>query len=237
MPAGALGIADENHAVLNPQTGEECPRACFDVRGRLTNADEAIGELVNRAGGAIFEGYYKNEEAEAYSVREGAYWTGDLFYRDEEGYFYFAGRDLDWLRVDGENFAAAPVERVLERLPEVTLSAVYGVPDVETGDQVMAALVFREGESFDPELFARFLADQPDLGTKWAPRYVRVCRDVPKTETNKILKRQMRKEAWECDDPLWRRDGTGAYVPMTPEDKAALRRDLDGRGRSYLLDL
>ncbi len=50
-------------------------------------------------------------------TREGWYWSGDLGYRDESGVFWFAGRTADWIRVDGENFAAAPVERILDRYP------------------------------------------------------------------------------------------------------------------------
>ena len=70
------------------------------------NADVAIGEIVNPDGAGGFEGYYNNPEADAERVRDGVYWTGDLGYRDAQGFFYFAGRSGDWLRVDGENFAA-----------------------------------------------------------------------------------------------------------------------------------
>ena len=139
-PPGALGRAPEGTVVLDPVTGEECPAARFDDGGRLLNATEAIGELVSRGGGAGFEGYWRNDEAEQARLREGWYWTGDLAYRDEAGFFYFAGRDHDWLRVDGENFASAPVERIIERHPDVVLAAVYAVPDPVVGDQVMAAV-------------------------------------------------------------------------------------------------
>jgi fatty-acyl-CoA synthase len=237
MPKGALGMADEHHVVLDPETGQECARARFNEEGRLLNPDEAIGELVNRAGGASFEGYYENPEAEAARSREKAYWTGDLVYRDEAGYFYFAGRDFDWLRVDGENFAAAPIERIIDRHPDVSLCAVYAVPDVEVGDQVMAALELHPGRSFEPAGFASFLADEPDLGTKWTPRYIRVCQALPVTQTNKILKRQLSRERWECDDAVWRRDADGRYLRMTPADKEALRREFEARGRDQLLDL
>src|SRR5207302_969481 len=136
--------------------------------------DEAIGELVNKRGGAAFEGYWKNDEANAQRLRNGWYWTGDLAYRDERGYIYFAGRDFEWLRVDGEYFAAAPVERILSRHPDVILAAVYAVPDPVVGDRVMAAIELRPGAGLDPEAFASFLEAQPDLGTKWAPAFVRV---------------------------------------------------------------
>jgi len=63
-PPGALGRAPEGTCVLDPDTGTECPPAIFDGAGRLLNASEAIGELVSKAGGAGFEGYWRNEEAE-----------------------------------------------------------------------------------------------------------------------------------------------------------------------------
>ena len=119
-------------------------RARFDDDGKLVNADEAIGELVGRNALDRFEGYYNNDEATAERTRNGWYWSGDLAYRDEDGVFYFAGRNADWIRVDGENFAAAPVERIIPRFPGVAGVAVYGVPDERTADdQVMAAIELR----------------------------------------------------------------------------------------------
>ena len=144
-PPGALGRAPEGTVVLDPATGVECPTARFDEQGRLLNAEEAIGELVSKTGGAGFEGYWRNDDAETARLREGWYWTGDLAYRDEAGFFYFAGRDHDWLRVDGENFASAPIERILQRHPDVVLAAVYAVPDTFVGDQVMASVQLRPG--------------------------------------------------------------------------------------------
>jgi fatty-acyl-CoA synthase len=238
MPKGALGMAGEGVVVLDPDTGEECPRARFDDEGRLVNPDEAIGEIVNTQGAAGFEGYYKNDEANAARVREGLYWTGDLGYRDEVGYFYFAGRDFEWLRVDGENFAAAPVERILARQPDVVLAAVYAVPDPDVGDRVMAALQLRPGASFDPEGFVAFLAAQPDLGTKWAPRFVRVSEALPVTETSKVLKRVLRRERWECDDPVWWQPEKGApYRRLEPADADGLRDAFASRGRLAALDV
>jgi fatty-acyl-CoA synthase len=200
------------------------------------NPDEAIGEIANRQTAATFEGYYNNEEANLERTRGRIFWSGDLGYRDEQGFIYFAGRNLDWLRVDGENFAAAPVERILTRSRDVSLAAVYGVPDPEVGDQVMAALVLEPGAAFDPQGFAEFLAAQPDLGTKWAPRFVRVARALPTTETNKILKRQLRREHWECRDPVWIREESGAFRPLTEADAAALRRRFAERGRASALE-
>ena len=232
MPKGSLGLGPEGTAILDPETGEECPPARFDAGGHLLNPDEAIGEIVNKNGAPLFEGYYKNDEADAQRVHDGVYWTGDLGYRDENGYFYFAGRDHEWLRVDGENFAAAPVERILARHPDVVLAAVYAVPDEEVGDQVMAAIELRPGTSFDAADFDGFLDEQPDLGTKWSPRYVRVVDALPLTESQKIRKRELRHERWEVSDPVWWRPAKGEPLrPMGDDDRSDLRARFEARGR------
>jgi fatty-acyl-CoA synthase len=230
-PPGALGRAPEGTVVLNPATGAECPPALFDDRGRLLNAEEAIGELVSKAGGAGFEGYWRNGEAETARLREGWYWTGDLAYRDDAGFFYFAGRDHDWLRVDGENFASAPIERILQRHPDIVLASVYAVPDPVVGDQVMAAVQLRPGvESLDADELPRFLAAQGDLGTKWAPRFIRMSAELPATATNKVLKRSLRAERWNCEDPvLWQSEKGGAYQPLTTDAAAALEAAVGDR--------
>lgn len=224
-PRGALGRALPGTVVLDPETGKECPRARFDEEGRLLNAEEAIGELVSQTGAAGFEGYWRNAEAEASRVRNGWYWTGDLAYRDEDDFFYFAGRDFDWLRVDGENFAAAPVEEILQRHPDVVLASVYAVPDTAVGDQVMATLLLRRGIEFDPAGFSSFLAEQADLGTKWTPRYVRISPDLPVTVTTKVLKRVLRAERWRCADPVWWRPAKESdYRRLLSEDADELDR-------------
>jgi fatty-acyl-CoA synthase len=223
-PPGALGRAPEGTVVLDAATGAECPPARFDEKGRLLNAEEAIGELVSKTGGAGFEGYWRNDEAERSRLRDGWYWSGDLAYRDEAGFFYFAGRDHDWLRVDGENFASAPIERILQRHPDVVLAAVYAVPDPVVGDQVMAAIQLRPGvDALDPAAWAEFLAAQGDLGTKWAPRFVRMTGALPITATNKVLKRALRAERWECADPvLWQPGRDDPYRLLSGGDAAGL---------------
>ncbi|GLW97822.1 AMP-binding protein [Microtetraspora sp. NBRC 16547] len=217
-PPGSLGVSEAGTIVVDPETLKECPRAEFDESGALLNAEQAIGEIVNTVGAAAFEGYYKNPEATAARIRGGWVWSGDLAYRDAEGFWYFAGRNSDWLRVDGENFATAPVERLLARFEAFADVAVYAVPDPAVGDQVMAAVVLADGHAFDAERFADFLGRQPDLGTKWVPRYVRIMADLPRTATSKVVKRPLRDEAWHTADPVFVRHGTAlAYEPIVPE--------------------
>jgi fatty-acyl-CoA synthase len=235
---GALGRArpGDDVAVVDPATGDECPVAAVDADGRLGNPGEAIGELVGRTALGNFEGYYNNPGAEAERSRNGWYWSGDLAYRDETGVFYFAGRTGDWLRVDSENFAAAPVERVLGRFDGVAGVAVYPVPDSRTGDQVMAALELHPGRRFDAAAFRDFLAGQPDLGTKWAPRYVRVVRALPTTATDKVDKMPLRAERWDTPDPVWYRpERSDTFVPLLPEDVTRLAEAFAANGRGALL--
>ena len=208
-PAGSLGVPQEGVAVLDPQTHLECPRAVFDDDGRVTNLAEATGELVNTTGTGQFAGYYNDEAATAERLRGGMYWSGDLAYRDEAGFVYFAGRTSDWLRVDGENLAAAPIERILVRHPSIAEAAVYAVPDPASGDQLVAALVLVGDLS--PDDLETFLGEQPDLGTKSRPRFVRILDALPRTATNKVLKRELRAEGLSGAE--WVRDERGtAYT-------------------------
>ncbi|GGU95624.1 putative fatty-acid-CoA ligase FadD [Streptomyces albospinus] len=258
-PPGAIGrpAPGDDLAVVDPATGAELPRARLDAAGRLLNGDRAIGELVNR-GRSSFEGYWRNPEATAARTRgraegeagAGWYWTGDLFFRDENGFFHFAGRADDRLRVDSENLAAAMIEDILARYAPAAGVAVYAVPDPVAGDQVMAALALRDGAAFDPDGFAAFLAAQPDLGTKMAPRFVRIVAALPVTATNKVHRVALRWAGFRCPEPVWwspqNAPGTRAtpagsghrplYRPFTDEDRAALMAQYRDHDRGRLLD-
>lgn len=243
-PAASIGLPvpkpGSDVAVVDPQTGAECPPADFDSDGRMRNGAVAIGEIVDRGGAVGFEGYYRNDDAMAGRLRGGWYWSGDLAYRDADGYLYFAGRSNDWLRVDSENFAAAPVEAILSRHPGVVMAAVLAVPDPRTGDQVMAALELRPEWSFDREGFAEFLAAQRDLGTKWAPSFIRIVTTMPLTATNKVDKAPLRHAGWwdTGDDPVFHRAaGETAFRQLRNADRAELLRSFETHGRSALLPL
>ena len=241
MPQGSLGISPQGGiTVRSPDTGEECPPAQFDSDGRLMNAEEATGEIVN-SGRGTFEGYWNNVEANNERIRNGAYWTGDLGYRDANGFFFFAGRSADWMRVDGENFAGAPIERIVMRHPDVILAAVYGVPDPEIGDRVMAALQLAPGSQWDAAEFASFLGEQTDLGPKWVPTFVHIVEQLPLTQTNKVIKRELVLRRWhdvennENAQVWWRTGKEIRFERFTKSDADALRVKFERSNRGSIL--
>jgi fatty-acyl-CoA synthase len=217
-PPGSIGKPYPGVSIYNSTTLGECDVATFDAHGALTNFDDAVGELVNTQGAGPFSGYYNDPGATAERMRHGMYWSGDLAYRDADGWIYLAGRTADWMRVDGENLAAGPVERILARLPEISQVAVYAVPDDRVGDQVMAALVLRPGAHLDPAGFEKFLGSQPDLSPKAWPRYVRINDQLPATATNKILKRALiAAGATAQGGQLWMRPARGTSYAAVNE--------------------
>jgi len=237
-PPSALGLPKKgiDVAIVDPDTGGERATAILDSDGRLLNPADAIGEIVGRNVRDRFEGYYNNAEADAVRTRNGWYWSGDLGYRDQDGFIYFAGRTADWIRVDGENFSAGTVERILNRYPATSGVAVYGVPDPHTGDQVMAALEMGDPSAFDPDEFAGFLSRQSDLGTKWAPRFLRILPALPVTGAGKVDKGPLRAEAWNAADPVWCLTAGHAprYQPLTKSDITELEGRFEAGGRSRL---
>lgn len=187
-PPGALGRLRGRGADPRPGDRRRVPARALR-RGRAAGQRRGGHRRAGRRrmGHGLFDGYYNDPAPER--LRDGMFWSGDHAYADPGGFVFFAGRTAERLRVDGENFGAAQVERVLAEFPGVRQLAVYGVPDAASGDQVMLALA---ADGFDPEAFGAYLRGRADLGPKWPPRYVRVAAELPATASNKILKRLLR---------------------------------------------
>ncbi|WP_336161033.1 AMP-binding protein [Amycolatopsis sp. VC5-11] len=237
-PPNALGRpAPGMRAEIRDQDNRECPLAEFDENGLLLNGEEATGEIVAVGRGKTFEGYYRNPAAMAERLKFGGedFWTGDLGYRDRDGYLYFAGRAADWLRVDGENFGTAPVERILGRYPAFAAAHCYGVPDPRTGDLLMASVILAADAAFDPVDFDGFLAAQPDLGTKWRPTFVRIIDDAPVTGSGKVDKAPLRALGWEGGEVWFAPSRTSPYRLLTEEDRRVLRAEFVAHGRENSL--
>ncbi|WP_171064387.1 oxidoreductase [Actinomadura soli] len=160
-----------------------------------------------------------------------------LGYVDGYGFLYFGGRSGDWIRVDSENISALLTQNVVRRHPKVVDAVAFGVPDPRSGDQVMAAIEIPEGVEFEDLGLPAFLAVEDDLGTKGAPRFVRVSHALPATGSGKLRKKEMQLEGWRTGDPVYRWAGRGApeYALMTGAEKAALRAEFAAAGRQRFL--
>jgi fatty-acyl-CoA synthase len=122
------------------------------------------------------------------------------------------------------------------------MASVYGVPDADSGDQVMVALVLRHEARFDGSAFAAWLDEQPALSPNWRPRFVRRCRALPTTPTNKVLTRTLVHEKFRSDraggDPVYvRLRDEKSYRLFTEQDENALRQAFESSGRSPAWDL
>ena len=141
-------------AIYDAETVTECPVARFDEHGALLNADEAVGELVNTTGGGYFQGYYNDPDANADRMRHGMYWSGDLAYKDADGWIYLAGRTADWMRVDGENLAAAPLELSPKAWPRY-VRINHDLPATATNKVLKRELMAQGVTAGDGELWTR----------------------------------------------------------------------------------
>ena len=149
-PTGSIGRGFSGVAIYDSETvGNATSRASTRrCPGQRRRGDRRAGQHLRQR---TFRGYYNDPGATDQRMRHGMYWSGDLAYRDAEGWIYLAGRTADWMRVDGENLTTAPIERILLRLPAISRVAVYPVPDEYVGDQVMAAIVLRDDAELTPK--------------------------------------------------------------------------------------
>ena len=204
------------------EDGRECPPARLDDAGRLLNADEAVGEIVNTNGRFLFEGYYKDEQATAERTRDGWFRTGDLGYADADGYIYFAGRDAEWIRVGGENFLAAPDRGgagAASRRPAGQRLRRARSGGRRPGDGRRSCC--KPARASIPPPSPASSTTIRALPPRWRPTFVRVAAQLPMTATNKIVKRALRREKFLVDrvaDPLfWRPRGADAFAPFTAD--------------------
>lgn len=235
-PRGAIGRSRPGLDVLHVDTAAPCPVARFDADGRLLNADEAIGELVGTGGPGAFEGYWRNADAEAERVREGRFHTGDLVYRDDDGWLYFAGRRDGWVRVDGENLALAPIAAAIADHEDVIEASVVAVPDHDVGDQLLAVVVARPSAGPAEAVTAALLdhlRGRADLGVKAVPRFLRLVDQLPRTATHKVRDRDLGAAGWwSTDDVYWRPPGEDrGFVPLDGATRDALVARIQASGR------
>jgi len=155
-----------------------------------------VGEIVCRCRcGVVMQGYYRNPEATAASLRGGDLYTGDLGYLDEHGHLHFTGRKKDALRVRGEMVSVEYIEHLLNTHPLIAESAVvaYRPPEKEAlkEDEIVAHLVLQKGARLTPEEFRSWA--QANLPRFMSPRYVVFRDSLPKTATERVQRYKLRE--------------------------------------------
>lgn len=137
--------------------------------------------------------YYKNEEATSAKIRDGWLYTGDLVYADEDGNIFFADRKTDSMRRRGENISSWEVEREVNAHPAVLESGAFGVPSELGEDDVMVVVVLREGQSLTPEELIAHCETR--MAKFMVPRYIEFRDSLPKTETHRVQKSVLKRQA------------------------------------------
>jgi fatty-acyl-CoA synthase len=166
--------------------------AVMDDDGKMMEANQP-GEIVAR-GTLVTEGYYKMPEATAEIRAHGWHHTGDVGYRDADGYYYIVDRKKDMIISGGFNVYCAEVEAAIMALPQVRECAVIGVPDSKWGEAVKAIVDLHVGESLNAEDVIRHC--KAKLGGVKAPKSVEFRSEIPKTAAGKTDRKELRKPYW-----------------------------------------
>jgi crotonobetaine/carnitine-CoA ligase len=153
------------------------------------------------------KGYYQNPQATAEAWRNGWFHTGDAFYRDEEGYFFFVDRIKDAIRRRGENISSFEVESEATAHPRVREAAAIPVPSELGEDEVMLVVAPAPGFSINELDLLRFL--EPRMAYFMLPRYIRIVNELPKTPTAKVEKHLLRSEGITTD--TWDREKESTF--------------------------
>lgn len=165
-----------------------------EVRLRLTGPDAPDEGVLEMDCPALMPGYHNlPEKTASVMTDDGYYQTGDVMRRDENGFYFFVGRDDDMFVCNGENVYPEEVERLLETHPDIAQSCVVPVDDPVRGQMPVAYVVLRPNASFDEDNLKRFALENGPAYQH--PRFV-FARDVlPLASTNKIDRRALQEDA------------------------------------------
>jgi len=161
-----------------------------DDTGNILDAGE-IGEIGVR-GGNVMLGYWNQPDETARAMRGDWLLTGDLGYRDAEGYYFITDRKKDMLLVNGNNVYPREIEEVIHQFPGVKEAAVVGMPDKKRGEQPVAFVAAAEGATLDEKNLIQFIRER--LADYKVPRRVVFVPALPRNATGKILKTVLRQQ-------------------------------------------
>lgn len=166
---------------------------------QLRVVDEAGHDLPNGQTGEllvktpmVMQGYFRDPDQTAAAFRDGWFLTGDLAWRDDDGYFWFVARKKDIIRRRGENISGAELDRIVESHPDVQQAAAIGVPNEFGDDDILVAVVARPGAALAPPDVAAWVRQH--LAAHKVPRYVAIVEALPTTPTHRVAKFKLRAD-------------------------------------------
>lgn len=190
-------------STFNPPNKDRRPGSCglpigndmmvVDEEGREVAAG-VTGEVVLR-GDNILKGYYKNSDANERAFRDGWFHTGDIAYRDKDGYFFIVDRKSDMIIRGGENIYPREIDECLYENPAVAQAATIGVPDKLYGEEVASFVVLKPDAEINEEELLTFCRSR--LADFKCPKTIYFVDDIPKGPTGKLLKRELAREFLE----------------------------------------
>src|SRR5246127_3055997 len=191
------GLQDQEHTEDKLiSCGRPCPGVDLvvtDISGKQVDPGQA-GELIAR-GANVTRGYWNNPEETAEAFRDGFFRTGDIGQQDTAGYFYILDRLKDMIVTGGENVYSGEVEAVIYGHPAVREVAVFGVPDPQWGELVMACVALKPGATLTADDLIGFC--RRSLANYKLPRRIEFSEtDLPKNGSGKILKKTLRERFW-----------------------------------------
>jgi long-chain acyl-CoA synthetase len=154
-----------------------------------------IGEVYGRILGTADFTYHGKDEERAKVDREGLITCGDVGYFDAEGYLHLCDRKRDMVISGGVNIYPAEIESVLVNMPDVADGCVFGIPDDEFGEKLMAVVQPMPGKTLDPQAIRAYLAEH--LANYKVPSRIEIQSDLPREDSGKIFKRRLREPFWE----------------------------------------
>jgi long-chain acyl-CoA synthetase len=191
------GLQDQEHTEDKLMScGRPCPGVDLqvtDMSGKQVEPGQP-GELIAR-GANVMRGYWNNPEETAEAFRDGFFRTGDIGHQETAGYFYILDRLKDMIVTGGENVYSGEVETVIYEHPAVREVAVFGVPDPQWGELVMACVVLKPDATLTSEDLIVFC--RRSLATYKLPRRIEFSEtDLPKNSSGKVLKKTLRERFW-----------------------------------------
>ena len=183
-------------SIGKPVPGQEVK--IIDTKGEFINEPGVDGEIVVKYNTPVaFLRYWENEKETQKKIVNGWLFTGDFAFKDDEGYFYFKGREDDIINTSGYRVGPSEVEDCILSNINVEMVAVVGVPDTIRGNIIKAFIVPRDKKNVSTQNSELKKVIQNDVKSKLAyheyPRIIEFVNELPMTTTGKIIRKDLRK--------------------------------------------